>query len=51
MSNPESQNKPEIGDRVTEAYYGGMGEAFKRKTHARIQWICEQTKGSNIFCI
>jgi glycosyltransferase involved in cell wall biosynthesis/spore maturation protein CgeB/ubiquinone/menaquinone biosynthesis C-methylase UbiE len=49
MSNPESQNKPEIGDRVTEAYYGGMGEAFKRKTHARIQWICEQTKGSNIL--
>lgn len=36
-------------DRISEAYYGGMGEAFGRKTRERIHWICSKTNGKNIL--
>lgn len=36
-------------DRVTEAYYSELGEAFAHKTRNRIHWICEQAKGSRIL--
>lgn len=36
-------------DRVTEAYYSELGDAFAHKTRKRIHWICEQAKGSRIL--
>ena len=36
-------------DRITEAYYNGMGEEFGKKVRERIHWICSQAKGEKIL--
>lgn len=36
-------------DRITEAYYDGMGEEFGKKVRERIHWICSQAKGEKIL--
>lgn len=38
-------------DKVSEAYYGSMGEAFARKTRERIHWICSQASGIDVLDI
>ena len=39
----------DIHDRVTEAYYGLMGQQFMRETQNRIHWICRQTQGKSVL--
>ena len=36
-------------DRIDEAYNGMMGEAFMRKTHARLHWICSKIEGVKVL--
>ncbi|ALS25942.1 SAM-dependent methyltransferase [Paenibacillus sp. 32O-W] len=36
-------------DKVTEAYFGGMGELFARKTRERIHWICSKVQGQRVL--
>ncbi len=36
-------------DRITEAYYSGMGDKFGIKVRERIHWICAQAKGEKIL--
>jgi len=36
-------------DKVSEAYYGGMGETFARITRERIHWICSQVQGDFVL--
>ena len=36
-------------DRVTEAYFSELGDAFAHKTRKRIHWICAQAHGSRIL--
>jgi len=36
-------------DRVTEAYFGGMGEEFGRATRDRVHWVCEQASGECVL--
>ncbi|MBY0145144.1 methyltransferase domain-containing protein [Neobacillus niacini] len=36
-------------DRITEAYFGEMGEAFSEKVRGRIHWVCENAKGETIL--
>lgn len=38
-------------DRVAEAYYGGMGDQFSRKTRERIHWICSKVTGESVLDI
>lgn len=38
-------------DRVSEAYYGSMGESFARKTRERIHWICSKAQGKQVLDI
>jgi 2-polyprenyl-3-methyl-5-hydroxy-6-metoxy-1,4-benzoquinol methylase len=38
-------------DKVTEAYFDGMGQAFGEKVRKRIHWVCEQAKGEKILDI
>ena len=39
----------DIHDRVTEAYYGLMGQQFMRETQDRIHWICRQIQGKSVL--
>src|SRR5262245_40544779 len=39
----------DIHDRVTEAYYGRMGQQFMWETQNRIHWICRQVQGKNVL--
>lgn len=41
----------EIGDRISDAYYGAMGEAFARKVRQRVHWIAEQVQGHAVLDI
>ena len=36
-------------DKVTEAYFGSMGESFAKKTRERIHWICSQVQGDYVL--
>lgn len=36
-------------DRITEAYFGELGEAFSEKVRNRIHWVCENAKGETIL--
>ena len=36
-------------DRVTEAYYGKMGQQFMRETQERIHWICNNIQGRSVL--
>ncbi|MBS4223369.1 methyltransferase domain-containing protein [Lederbergia citrea] len=36
-------------DRITEAYFGDMGDAFAEKVRDRIHWVCENAKGESIL--
>ena len=36
-------------DRIFEAYNGGLGVEFMRKTRERMQWICDQVRGKRIL--
>ena len=36
-------------DRIDDAYNGLMGEAFMRKTHARLHWICSKIAGVKVL--
>lgn len=36
-------------DRITEAYFGELGEAFSEKVRTRIHWVCENAKGETIL--
>lgn len=38
-------------DKISEAYYGGMGDSFARKTRERIHWICSKVKGTHVLDI
>ncbi|MGG3453185.1 methyltransferase domain-containing protein [Paenibacillus rhizolycopersici] len=38
-------------DKVAEAYYGGMGDQFSRKTRDRIHWTCSKVAGRNVLDI
>ncbi|WP_018753881.1 class I SAM-dependent methyltransferase [Paenibacillus sanguinis] len=38
-------------DKVAEAYYGGMGNQFSRKTRERIHWICSKVTGESVLDI
>lgn len=39
----------DILDKVAEAYYGGMGDRFARKTRERIHWICSKVQGKHVL--
>ncbi len=39
----------DINDRVTEAYYGKLGEKFMYETQARIHWICGKVSGTQVL--
>jgi glycosyltransferase involved in cell wall biosynthesis/SAM-dependent methyltransferase/spore maturation protein CgeB len=39
----------DVHDRVTEAYFGKLGDAFMRETQARIHWICERVEGPRVL--
>jgi|GEM_PF-806170 len=39
----------DLHDRVTEAYYGELGEKLMEVTRRRIHWICEQTDGEAVL--
>lgn len=41
----------EIGDRISDAYYGVMGDAFARKVRQRVHWIAEQVQGHAVLDI
>ncbi|MBU2357617.1 MAG: class I SAM-dependent methyltransferase [Alphaproteobacteria bacterium] len=41
----------EIGDRISDAYYGAMGDAFARKVRQRVHWIAEQVQGHAVLDI
>jgi cyclopropane fatty-acyl-phospholipid synthase-like methyltransferase len=36
-------------DRITEAYFGEMGEAFSEKVRSRVHWVCENAKGESVL--
>jgi glycosyltransferase involved in cell wall biosynthesis/SAM-dependent methyltransferase len=36
-------------DRVADAYYGKLGDKFKRETRTRIHWVCEKVQGVNVL--
>lgn len=36
-------------DKVAEAYHGGMGDQFSRKTRERIHWICSKVAGKSVL--
>ncbi|MBM6387827.1 class I SAM-dependent methyltransferase [Paenibacillus illinoisensis] len=38
-------------DKVAEAYYGGMGDQFSRKTRDRIHWVCSKVEGETVLDI
>jgi len=38
-----------LSDRIWEAYYGAMGEEFKRNTHERVHWICSKVEQDNVL--
>ena len=38
-------------DRIHEAYMGGMGAEFQRKTRLRLHWICEQVCAGSVLDI
>lgn len=38
-----------MNDRVTEAFYGAMGERLQEDTRRRLFWICEKVKGEFIL--
>jgi spore maturation protein CgeB/glycosyltransferase involved in cell wall biosynthesis len=40
---------PDRHDQIMDAYNGKMGEAFMKKVHARINWICSHVAGREIF--
>lgn len=40
-----------MNDRVTEAFYGAMGERLQENTRKRLFWICERAKGEFILDI
>lgn len=49
LSNGDAAPVVDIHDRIMDAYYGRMGEAFMRKTQERIHWVCAQAQGSLIL--
>lgn len=36
-------------DRITEAYFGELGDTFSEKVRNRIHWVCENAKGETIL--
>lgn len=38
-------------DRISEAYYGQMGDDFGRRTRDRINWMCSQCLGNDVLDI
>lgn len=40
---------PDIHDRITEAYYGKLGDKFARSTQDRIHWVCSNVKGQRVL--
>jgi len=40
---------PDLHDRITEAYFGKLGDAFARSTRERIHWICSRVEGSRVL--
>lgn len=36
-------------DRISEAYFGELGDAFAEKVRSRIHWVCENAKGETIL--
>ncbi|WP_052948670.1 class I SAM-dependent methyltransferase [Mesobacillus campisalis] len=36
-------------DRISEAYFGELGDEFAEKVRSRIHWICENAKGESIL--
>jgi 2-polyprenyl-3-methyl-5-hydroxy-6-metoxy-1,4-benzoquinol methylase len=49
MENETSTLLIDLHDKVTEAYYGQMGETLMNETRKRIHWICQQVKGTNVL--
>ena len=48
-ANMPAQPLADIHDRVTEAYYGKMGQQFMRETQERIHWICNNVQGRSVL--
>jgi glycosyltransferase involved in cell wall biosynthesis/SAM-dependent methyltransferase len=40
---------PDLHDRITEAYFGKMGEKFARSAQERIHWVCSKVQGSRVL--
>jgi len=40
-----------IKDRIADAYFGGMGKVMMRKTHERLNWICQHVEGDTVWDI
>jgi SAM-dependent methyltransferase len=48
-SENEMATKPHLHDRITEAYYGKMGDEFARSTRDRVHWICSVVNGKRVL--
>lgn len=46
---PDPLETPDIHDRIADAYYGRLGEAFMRETQRRIHWICAKVHGQRVL--
>ncbi|NOQ14557.1 MAG: methyltransferase domain-containing protein [Methyloprofundus sp.] len=49
MNNEENTILVDLHDRITEAYYGKLGDKLMRETQKRIHWICKQVNGQKIL--
>ncbi|MEH7106465.1 class I SAM-dependent methyltransferase [Bacillus sp. JJ1764] len=38
-------------DRITQAYFGELGDAFSEKVRSRVHWVCEKAKGETVLDI
>lgn len=43
--------RPEVKDRVAEAYFGTLGPDLRRATQKRLHWVCEQVQGQTVLDI
>ena len=48
-SEGETASLPDLHDRITEAYFGKMGDEFARSTRERIHWICSNVTGKRVL--
>ena len=40
---------PDVHDRITEAYFGQMGDELGRSSRERIHWICSHATGARVL--